>query len=625
MLSVTVLPSIAGVVYQDNAGSGTLGVGDTTVANVTINLFRDNGSGVFSSSNSLVGTTTSDANGNYRFDNLAAGTYWVQEIGVPGVVVPEGSGVQQVAITNANLQGTAKTTIDSFASTSQYVSGSLHGGKTGTSAMATSDAIGGHRNLYVQLTTTGGALDLGADSDWPGMLDFGLDAASNGVFWVNWDGNTSNAAVLNPTGLGGIDLTSQGTATGVTLAAGVDHNNGQLTLKVYTDAANWSWATVSIPDTGDGSLGDSTFIAFSSFSVGGGSGASFANVGAVQLSISGVNASDGEVGPIATIGPMVITQNLANTPQADLAVVKTAAPNPVTAGGQLTYTFTTTNNGPANATGVTLSDTLPAGVTYVSSSGQGTVTNNNGTLSVQLGNLADGASDTTNILTNVAATVLGTITNTVTVSGNQPDPNMSNNTSMVSTQVVSPPVQQAATTDLKITKTGTPNPVYVGGTLNYTLVVTNKSTTTATGVTVVDTLPTGFTYETASGQTSATISGNTLTMTLNPLTSQASETVTVGGVVNNAAAATIINTATVSSDQTDADPSDNTAEAVTNVLRYFPTKYDYLGRSEKSAAMALAFLEGNATIVTCTPRRTFIIGFTLAPQVSGSEAACNVK
>ena len=83
--------------------------------------------------------------------------------------------------------------------------------------MSTADAIGGHRNLYVQLTTTGGAVDLGADADWPGMLDFGADAASNGVFWVNWDGNNSNPAVLNPTGLGQIDLTSQGAATGITL------------------------------------------------------------------------------------------------------------------------------------------------------------------------------------------------------------------------------------------------------------------------------------------------------------------------------------------------------------------------------------------------------------------------
>ena len=269
---------------------------------------------------------------------------------------------------------------------------------------STPDAIGGHRNLYVQLTTAGGAIDLGANSDWPGLLDFGANAASNGIFWVDWDGNNSNAAVLNPTGLGGLDLTSQGASTGIEINAAADHDGGFIMLKVYSDASDWSWATVPIPNTTDGSLSSSgsQFVAFSSFTVGGGTGANFSQVGAIQLSINGVNAIDGQVGPIEAVGPMVFNENFVNSAQADLAVVKTAAPNPVVAGNQLTYTFTTTNNGPSNDTGVTLSDPLPAGVQYVSSSSsQGTVTNNNGTLSVQLGNLAAGAVATTNVVVAV--------------------------------------------------------------------------------------------------------------------------------------------------------------------------------------------------------------------------------
>ena len=133
---------------------------------------------------------------------------------------------------------------------------------------------------------------------------------------------------------------------------------------------------------------------------------------------------------------MVFSENFVNAAQADLSVVKSATPNPVVAGNQLTYTFTTTNNGPSAATGVTLSDTLPAGVQYVSSSSsQGTVANNNGTLSVQLGSLAVGAVATTNVVVTVNPTATGSLTNTVTVTGNQPDPNLSNNTSTVTTQI----------------------------------------------------------------------------------------------------------------------------------------------------------------------------------------------
>ena len=42
------------------------------------------------------------------------------------------------------------------------------------------------------------------------------------------------------------------------------------------------------------------------------------------------------------------------------------APNPVVAGQNLTYTITVTNNGPDAADAVSLSDTLPAGTTFVS-------------------------------------------------------------------------------------------------------------------------------------------------------------------------------------------------------------------------------------------------------------------
>lgn len=52
---------------------------------------------------------------------------------------------------------------------------------------------------------------------------------------------------------------------------------------------------------------------------------------------------------------------------ADLQLVKSDSPDPVTVGETLTYTLTVRNNGPQTATGVTVIDTLPPGVTYVSS------------------------------------------------------------------------------------------------------------------------------------------------------------------------------------------------------------------------------------------------------------------
>src|SRR5262249_2855082 len=49
--------------------------------------------------------------------------------------------------------------------------------------------------------------------------------------------------------------------------------------------------------------------------------------------------------------------------QADLAVTKTAAPNPLCAGNTLIYTLVVTNAGPNQASPVTVLDPLPAGTT----------------------------------------------------------------------------------------------------------------------------------------------------------------------------------------------------------------------------------------------------------------------
>ena len=84
---------------------------------------------------------------------------------------------------------------------------------------------------------------------------------------------------------------------------------------------------------------------------------------------NGVNAIDGQAGPIEAVGPKVYTANFVNVAQADLSLVK-SAPATVVAGQQLTYTLTATNNGPSNATGVSIIDTLPSGTSYQSASGQ---------------------------------------------------------------------------------------------------------------------------------------------------------------------------------------------------------------------------------------------------------------
>ncbi len=95
---------------------------------------------------------------------------------------------------------------------------------------------------------------------------------------------------------------------------------------------------------------------------------------------------------------------------ADLAVTKTVSPAVVAELSPINYTVTIRNNGPSDTTGVVLTDTLPAGLTFLGATpSQGTLTN--GVWSV--GNLANGASASLQISAQPNAGTLGqTITNT---------------------------------------------------------------------------------------------------------------------------------------------------------------------------------------------------------------------
>src|SRR5262249_43159710 len=128
---------------------------------------------------------------------------------------------------------------------------------------------------------------------------------------------------------------------------------------------------------------------------------------------------------------------VANANSADVAIVKTATPNPVTQGTPLTYSLAVTNNGPASATNVTTTDTLPSSVTYLSStSTQGSCSEAGGTVTCLLGTMANAGTATITILTIPQQP--GIISNTATITADQTDSNLANNTSTQNETVTAP-------------------------------------------------------------------------------------------------------------------------------------------------------------------------------------------
>ncbi len=138
------------------------------------------------------------------------------------------------------------------------------------------------------------------------------------------------------------------------------------------------------------------------------------------------------------------TSNVASPTQADVAIIKTASPEPVDQGTNLTYTLQVTNNGPAVATGITVTDPLPSQVTFTSSSiaaSQGSCAYNSGTTTVNctLNNMSVGALVIITINVNAATFSSATLSsNTATVAATTSDPNSTNNSSTAITTIQSP-------------------------------------------------------------------------------------------------------------------------------------------------------------------------------------------
>lgn len=143
----------------------------------------------------------------------------------------------------------------------------------------------------------------------------------------------------------------------------------------------------------------------------------------------------------ATSGGLQHTTNVSlrviSSSSADVSISKTASPNPAIAGAALTYRIVVTNNGPATATNVNVTDTLPGGVTFGSTTTtQGTCSGTT-TVNCGLGTLGNGASAIVTIV--VTPTTAGQITNTANVTAAEADPDSSNNVAAPVTVVDNPP------------------------------------------------------------------------------------------------------------------------------------------------------------------------------------------
>jgi uncharacterized repeat protein (TIGR01451 family) len=125
------------------------------------------------------------------------------------------------------------------------------------------------------------------------------------------------------------------------------------------------------------------------------------------------------------------------TPLADLGLSITDAPDPVPQGAALTYTLQATNIGPSTSPSMTVTDTLPGQVTFVSSTpGFPACVHLAGVVTCTLGVLAPNASATVSVQVSVSPSASGTLSNAATATGGATDPVSANNSDVETTLVV---------------------------------------------------------------------------------------------------------------------------------------------------------------------------------------------
>jgi uncharacterized repeat protein (TIGR01451 family) len=169
------------------------------------------------------------------------------------------------------------------------------------------------------------------------------------------------------------------------------------------------------------------------------SGTKITNASNIAPSTNDVNPANNSTTAIVFVG---------SPTQSDVAIVKTAAPQPVNQGTNLTYTLQVSNNGPGVGQGVSVLDPLPTEVTFTSvSTTQGTCSQAGGIVSCNIGNVNVGA--LVIITINATATTLSsssatTATNTAVVTSTTTDPNPGNNFSSVISTIQAPTAVQLA-------------------------------------------------------------------------------------------------------------------------------------------------------------------------------------
>jgi uncharacterized repeat protein (TIGR01451 family) len=341
---------------------------------------------------------------NTTFVSLAAPAGWTTStpaVGSPGTATAS----------NPLLTATASATFTLIVKVSSSTPGGTTIMNTATAASTTTDPVGSN-NASTTSTSITNSADLTIVKTGPTVAGPGL--------------NVTYTIVLTNNG------PSDAQAVSVT-----DAIPANTTFVSFAAPGGWTTSTPVVGATGTVTTTNALLVA--------GSSATFTLVVNVNSSASvGTIITNTATATSATPDPTSPNSSTSTatvaTGIADLSVTKTSSPNQpqIPANTDVTYTITVTNLGPASASGVTLTDTIPANMTFVSAtSTQGSCTGT-GPVTCNLGTVNSGSNAIVTVVGRTGSNAPGPTTNTATVSSATPDPNPANNTASATFVAVIP-------------------------------------------------------------------------------------------------------------------------------------------------------------------------------------------
>jgi uncharacterized repeat protein (TIGR01451 family) len=319
-------------------------------------------------------------------------------------------------------------------------------------------------------------------------------------------------------------------------------STGNLASQGTYDPFTGLWAIGAI------AAGDSATLDLTCSVDAGSAGSSIQNVAAVTASLRADPDASDDAGSVVVYVPAV-----------DLVVSKTAGAPAVNEGDAVVFAIGAANAGADSASGVVIADLLPTGLTWQSDlPSQGTY--DAGTGLWALGSLAAGDSATLSLTATVDPGTGGaTLWNVAALASvDQTDVAAANDADSVAVAV--------RLADLAVAKSVDDPNAPEGATVTFTVVVANAGPDSATGVQLLDALPTGLTYQSHTA-TPGTWDSGTGAWNLGALAAGDSATLSIAATVDpGTAGATLTNTASVTaSDVADHAPANDTASASVDV------------------------------------------------------------